>query len=293
MTAPAPQVVAPENQHAEPLDSLEGAGVISSWSDATSDGSWSVASATLDSLGAIADPFQALLSAGAGWLIEHVEFLHEPLDALAGDPTQIRAHARTWANVASSLRDVATDYYDAAGDTTSWTGQGADAYRGAATRFADSITTAAGEAEALSALEMNAGTAVAAERSFIRDTIADFVAGLIEDVITAAIEAPLTFGVGTAATIAWAIGQAVRLAEQLVTRIARLVHVLSEAGEAGRRLAERVRDVAHALGDPARYARDAVQHVRHAAGEVDDLVPDHVSTLVEYGKERQKNPDPS
>src|SRR5690606_41981378 len=95
----------PVDEDAQPWDDLAGAGVASSWADlhaaASADDvdplqvTYAAAAAGLDTLGAITDPLDALLTAGVGWLIEHGRFLHEPLDAPAGDPAQITAQART------------------------------------------------------------------------------------------------------------------------------------------------------------------------------------------------------
>ena len=60
----------------------------------------------LSALGAVMDPFQAIFAAGVGWLMEHVEFLREPLDSLAGDPKELEGHAASW-------RKLQTRTYDA------------------------------------------------------------------------------------------------------------------------------------------------------------------------------------
>ena len=101
------------------IPALEGTGVTSSWADfgeavteEQPDGltiAFAAAGAGLDTLGAITDPFDEVLSSAAGWLIEHVWFLREPLDALAGDPQQVIAQARTWSNIAAELHGIAAD----------------------------------------------------------------------------------------------------------------------------------------------------------------------------------------
>ena len=112
-------IVEAENEDAQPLDNWEGAGAASSIAD--HDGAWSAedpdplqiaftgAAVALDGLDAVMNPLDGLATSGIGWLIEHVWWLHEPLDALAGDPTQITAQAQTWHNVATQLTTVAAD----------------------------------------------------------------------------------------------------------------------------------------------------------------------------------------
>ena len=90
---------------------LEGAGVVSSWAELAAaltaeqvdphQVGFAAAGAGLDTLGAVLHPFDALLQAGLGWLVEHVAFLREPLDALAGDPDAVLAQARHWDRVAA------------------------------------------------------------------------------------------------------------------------------------------------------------------------------------------------
>ena len=60
------------------------------------------------------DPLQGLLSAGIGWLIEHVSFLSEPLDYLAGDPDLVQEKAQTWDNIKTALEQAAKDYQQSA-----------------------------------------------------------------------------------------------------------------------------------------------------------------------------------
>ncbi|MBV1852022.1 hypothetical protein [Catellatospora tritici] len=48
----------------------------------------------------VLDPLGALVTAGFGWCVEHVEPLSQTLDWLAGDPDQISANAQTWHNLA-------------------------------------------------------------------------------------------------------------------------------------------------------------------------------------------------
>ena len=49
----------------------------------------------LDVLGDIGDPLGAVISCAVGWIVNHVSFLREPIDWLAGDPHSIEASATT------------------------------------------------------------------------------------------------------------------------------------------------------------------------------------------------------
>nr|WP_243788910.1 hypothetical protein [Saccharopolyspora gloriosae] len=67
----------------------------------------------LDALGMALDPFGAVLAAGVGWLMEHVGPVSDALDALTGDPDEIKAHSETWKNVAAELDAVRAEMSDA------------------------------------------------------------------------------------------------------------------------------------------------------------------------------------
>ena len=95
---------------------------------------FAAAGAGLDTLGAVLYPFNALLRAGLGWLFEHIAFLREPLDALAGDPDAVLAQARHWDRVAAELRAAAADHR--ATTVPDWHGAAADGYRQAVDELA-------------------------------------------------------------------------------------------------------------------------------------------------------------
>jgi hypothetical protein len=267
-------VAEPEDAAGEPLTSLEGAGVASSWADVAEavgadepDGveiAFVAAGAGLDTLGAIADPFDAIMSSAAGWLIEHVWFLREPLDALAGDPDQVVAQAQTWSNVAGALRCVATDH--AAAGVYGWSGPAGMAYRGAVGDYARAVNDVAGQADQLANLVLGTGAAVGTVRALIRDLIADFLSRVLRRAIAALATAPVTLGGSTAAAIGVIALEAYRLACHLAERISRLLDVLSDAGSTAGRLVESMRHVVTELRATAPYMQESLEPI--PAGEV-------------------------
>src|SRR6187549_2530055 len=88
---------------------------------------------------------------GAGWLMEHVSFLREPLDKLCGDPKAIEGHAQTWRNIEQRIYD-ATDFFvsEVNKSTAAWAAQSAEAYRRRARGHADAIQAMGKIAEVLS-----------------------------------------------------------------------------------------------------------------------------------------------
>jgi hypothetical protein len=314
-------VTAPEDTGA-----LEGAGVLSSYADLAdalgaehvdpTQVAFAAAGAGLDTLGFVADPLDSLLTAGVGWLIEHVDFISEPLDAVAGDPNEIREQAAAWQLVSAELAAVATELRRVsdvvAGD---WDGSAADQYALATERCSAALDRAGADAAELSGLVLATGAAVGTVRALIRDTLAGFIAKVVQWVLAALAASVATAGFSLAALIAAVVEQAVSVARSCVQRISALLDLLDEAGANAARLGAAVRDTAAELGravrntagDPAVVATsrrmEEVIHDTVARAVPDGLeggldraaaVADRtkVSALVEAGKqatgERQK-----
>lgn len=114
--------------------------------------------AGLDMLAFVTDPLRQLVSWGVGWLIEHVRPLSDALDALAGDPDQITAYARTWQNVTQSTIGAQKLLHDgAARQITDWTGRASTAYRHLAAEQDAALAALAKANQAPSYLTVGAG----------------------------------------------------------------------------------------------------------------------------------------
>jgi hypothetical protein len=266
MTEPANPLIVRAEPGAEPLN-WEGAGVVSSWADTGKalgeqdpDAvriAFNAAGAGLDTLGAIADPFDAFLSSAIGWLIEHVQFLHEPLDALAGDPQQVVAQAQTWSNVAGELRGVAGAYRTV--PLPGWDGAARDAQRAAVGDYATALDGVAVQSERLAGLVLATGAAVGTVRALIRDLIADFLAWVTRLVLAALAVAPVTMGGSTAAAIGTVGWQAYALARDIAERMSRLLDSLAAAGGTAERLGTGMRHVADEAAAMAPYLQQTAQ----------------------------------
>lgn len=211
--------------------------------------------AGLSALAAKGNPIEALAGAGLGWLIEHLEFLREPLDQLAGDPNEIKAHAQTWHNVGRELGRIADDQQSELERLGVWQGVAADAYRRAAGRQSDVLRRNADSAEQLAGEILSNGATVAAVRSVVRDTIVDFVIKLVEWAIGALATATATAGASLATVIAGAVASAVRTAEKIASLIAKLLEHLAEAGAKLGKLAGTAQRLASELASGANGLR--------------------------------------
>lgn len=257
MTAPdGGLLVAPENEDAVPWSSPEGAGIVSGWADAGSatgpgNGFWAAAAAGLDTLDAAMTPLDALGAAGVGYLIEHLWFLHEPLDALAGDPTQITAQSRTWQNVADELHALAEGHRGDVAAISGWDGDARDAYGTAAAAYADGLSGAAVVAGQLAELILGTGVLVATERALVRDLVAEFLWWVIEKILAGVVGAFFTAGAALVAVITWSVIEALGLAFDLSVRIARFLDDVHVASGTATQLADRFRQVGAAAAAAA------------------------------------------
>ncbi|WP_026152694.1 hypothetical protein [Actinopolyspora halophila] len=167
------------------------------------------------------DPIGTLMSYGLSWLIEHVEPLQEALDWFAGDPDGVRAYGETWGNVSQEVNEAAKQYSAAVeADVAQWLGAAGDAYRGHAAERGEALSGAAELASTISSVVTIMGEVVSFVREFVRDLVADCVSRLI----TYALEAIGTLGLGTPVVAA----QATTFVSKTVTKIAEIVQKLTK-----------------------------------------------------------------
>jgi hypothetical protein len=280
-----PLVAPPENEDAQPVGNWEGAGVASSWADLNAAVSadhvdpvqvaYTAAGAGLDTLGFIDNPLDSLLSAGVGWLIEHVWFLHEPLDALAGDPTQITAQAQTWHNVGVELATVAQEHRGAVAALSAWEGMAGDGYRGAVDRFDGALEGVARNATQLADLILTTGAQVGTVRALIRDWIAGWVSEAIQTVVFYGVAALLTAGGALGAGALQLILRAIDLADTIARQVRRLLDAMTLAGGMAAQISGAIQQTATAV-------RAAMPTVREINQVADDL---KAGWVVENGKQ--------
>ncbi|QYN34313.1 hypothetical protein K1T35_38815 [Pseudonocardia sp. DSM 110487] len=278
-------VVQPENEDAQPLDSFEGGGVVSSWADLNAALSaddvdplqvtYTAVGAGLDTLGTIVDPLDSLLSAGVGWLIEHVWFLHEPLDALAGDPTQITAQAQTWHNVGGELGSIAQDHRAAAAALSAWEGMAGNGYRGAVDRFGGALEQAGRDAVQLADLILTTGAQVGTVRAVIRDQIAEWVSDAIQTAVVAGIAALVTAGGALGAGALRLIWAAIDLAEDIARTIRNLLDAMTLAGGMAAQISGAIQQTAATV----KAAMPTMREIDTAADEYE------AGAVVETGKQ--------
>lgn len=298
MTAP-PASLAPWDEKPEPL---EGAGVVSSWADVVDADKgdpfevvFTGTAAALDTLGFVADPFGSLFSAGIGWLIEHIDFLREPLDALAGDPLQIQAAAGAWHRVSGELAAVASELRgpDAAagGPATpppGWEGPASEGYGSTVADRAGRIDYVGVQCDKLAVSLLKQGALVGTIRSLIRDGIAELVTEAAEWAVGGALAALVTAGTSLLAAAGWIIARAVALATRFGRWVADLLNTLADAGHALSGLAAGIRDAARAAGGGGVRLKEWAEPLDETIGNI-PLQDEVIESGKQYSKTDPEN----
>jgi hypothetical protein len=276
-----------QQKGAEPGPDLEGAGLFSDaattvqgfGSGNVASGAMGAASTALDTLGMAMDPLGSLASAGIGWLIEHVKFLHDGLDKLAGNPGEIRKMSAEWKKIAEDLENSAKEFSGKAKSLGStWTSSAGAAYQQTAANYTGLLTGTAGSATGASSAMTTAAVLVGTERGIIRDLIATFVEELIRGAAIALGTSEVTLGASVAGFITEAVYRATALARKIATRIGKL---LEELGK----LASKLGHSGGKLGEAAAKASKSLEHAgTHAQGAVPTVPGGHMSGEAPIGK---------
>ncbi|MDN5919152.1 MAG: hypothetical protein L0I76_29340 [Pseudonocardia sp.] len=245
---------------------VDGAGVVSSGTDLVAavtdenpDAGGIAATAAglgLDLLGTAMNPLTSLAEAGVGWMIEHIGFLREPLDRLCGDPIEIGDRAQAWHALSAALSRQGVSLGDAVGaDVAGWEGDAARAYRSAAARTREALSSVARDAAGVADTVLRSGAMVGLERSLIRDAIASWLVQVIWWLAASLASA----GTALAAAIPSTVVEATRMAVRFADTIEEIGRVLDEAGEAVAGIARSMETVAarvRQMGGPGDAAAD-------------------------------------
>ncbi|MEV0703040.1 GH-E family nuclease [Saccharopolyspora sp. NPDC050389] len=252
----------------ETPDAFKGVGILESYHDVTSlndESSWVEAGlayggAAMEVASMVMDPIGTLASYGVSFLIEHVQPLKEALDWFAGDPDGVKAYGATWQKVSEAVKQAAEEYNSAVqGDTAQWTGSAGDAYRKHAEEKASALSDASELAGTLSTVVTVMGEVVSFVREFVRDLVADCVSRLI----TYALEALCTFGLGTPVIVA----QATAFISKTVSKISEVVQKLVKTIK---NVAPKIAKMVEVLGKILKKLGKGIKKVVDAPGKLAD-----------------------
>ncbi len=220
----------------------------------------------VDLVGSAANPLAAVFSAGVGWLLEHVSFIREPLDALLGNPDEINANTHELKSAALEMKMIAQEHrqdVDAMG--ASWSGESNEAFRQAQTQMADQYEALGKSMDGTAAIYALSGALVCELRAMIFDWISDLIGELIAGALIAAASAVPTAGASIAAYTGYAGTRASMLATKMAGRLAKLIKAMERFGGRIAKLSEKMSGLMKGLekfadyGDYAKTAYDAVK----------------------------------
>lgn len=213
-------------------------------------GNW--AQGLLDTVGAagsiakFADPLSALYAAGAGYLMEHVSFLKEPLDWLTGDQDAIKAASQTWGNVAEELNKAGQQLSDhVQKDTAPWKGPAIDAYKPVATAHAELVSATSMAAKGASAMVSMCGTVLKVVRDIVRDLISKAVGDILACITEWAAAELLSAGLATPGLVGDVVRRATSWASRIMTWVRKVTGIFKKA----KGLIQKIKDLLQKVGD--------------------------------------------
>ncbi|ROP36082.1 hypothetical protein [Saccharothrix texasensis] len=161
------------------------------------------------------DPFASLRGV-AGWAVDYVTFLREPIDQLQGDPQSVQATVDAIRSGAERMRELASTQRDTLAKPQGWTGKAQEAYQTSMDALGGELDSLAGAMAAKGVVVENSGAMVRALREALLHTVGQYSHSLVPGAISAYVFAPITFG----ASIAMFLASVVDSATQLGTSIA-------------------------------------------------------------------------
>ncbi|TDZ45461.1 hypothetical protein [Mycobacteroides franklinii] len=183
----------------------------------------------MDTLDAELKPLTRLYDAGLGFVVEHVQFLEEPLDALRGDPAAASVEATFWRYCIADVTNVQQELsavLSALGDGHS--GAAATGFREASGPIDDAL-----QELRLVAANINQRINVVTDLvTHTRSMLGQWVEGYVDDVITeftaARAASPITQGGSVATTIASVVADASELGNKMGRTLSQLLDRLDE-----------------------------------------------------------------
>ncbi|WP_051386356.1 hypothetical protein [Actinokineospora inagensis] len=252
----------------------------------------------MDLLGYAMDPLGSVLSGVLGWLIEHISFLKEGLDLLAGDPDAVNAMANTWSDIAEQLQQTAEKYSGALAALDGCQGTAVAAYRASVDNFAKVVAGGADHAKSAATAMTAAADVAGVVRGAIRDAITQFCSDAIIKFAAASALAPVTFGGSEAAFIADEVAEGATLAGENAAKVSKVVTKLEKVAKdakqsrgamigSSKKLKEATRAYHKTLALQTGKSAKAVKEAANGANRADKLAKlgDQGDRLKSYRKE--------
>ncbi|MEA5359801.1 hypothetical protein VA596_09650 [Amycolatopsis sp., V23-08] len=219
------------------------------------EGLFSLANAGFGIKDVIKDPFETLLSWGFGWLIEHVDFLKEPLDWVAGDQDALDLEGKKWETIGERVQKAAEELTaEVRKNCLDWRGKVADQYRVYVQEQLDAYAALSDAATQVASIIGICKTILDVVRTLIRDLITDTLAKIVKILMR---YPPPAY---PAALAAEGIPYAVQQGSEMVEETSKLARAFAKAREF-------LRTICDALAPIAQKVLGRLGQLPKAAGE--------------------------
>ncbi|TQM84903.1 hypothetical protein FHX81_7367 [Saccharothrix saharensis] len=165
-----------------------------------------------------ADPFASLRGV-AGWAVDHVAFLREPIDRLENDPGSVQATVDALRAAAERMRELARGQREVLARPEGWTGTAADAYRASMDKLGEELGSLAEAVAVKGVVVENTGAMVQALREAVLHTVGQYSDSLVPGAIQAYVFAPVTFGASIAVFLGSVVGSATQLGSSIAAKV--------------------------------------------------------------------------
>ena len=240
-------------------------------------GGLAVAATAADTAAAVMDPLGEALSAGIGWIIEHLSPLKDWLNELAGDSDAVAAAASTWTNIGAKLNSCAGDLDKVCSSRLAGQESLAVAtFKSLQAGSASHLRMTGQLAGAISGGLTVASVIVRMVHDMVRDAIADIIGKLTSKAIITAVSLGTASGWAITSLSADVTAWATRLSKEVadvVTSAKNLKGLLSKANRLFDDVAEKFAGMAAMAGQSAaKRIDDIAQSAQHRLDQLGDLL---------------------
>lgn len=205
------------------------------------------------------DPIGALVGAGIGWIMEHLQPIKGWLEKLLGNKEAIAAYAGIWSAVSGAMRASGDDLSSsAARDTAGMSGAGVAAYQTHTAGLSQQISSFGDFADAVGGAVAQGGNIVENVYAIVKRALTDCVTTAIKAVLAAM----ATFGIGMPAAIATTVNKVRTWVTEVLPKVTGVVTTLKALIS----LADGGANVSHGAMPGLREFSDRVESAPGAGG---------------------------
>ncbi|ONI80310.1 hypothetical protein ALI22I_43955 [Saccharothrix sp. ALI-22-I] len=188
------------------------------------------------------DPFQRLQGV-AGWVIDYVAFLRQPIDQLQGDPRSVKATSDAIKSAAERMRTLTETHRTTLAQPVGWSGNSQEAFKSSMDALGQELDSLANVVDKKGVVVATTGAMVQALRDMVVDLVTRYSDSLVPGAITAYVMAPFTFGASIAVFLGSVVSSAVELGTAIAAKMDSLAAALTRQADRLKKLDEISDDV--------------------------------------------------